>query len=120
MSNINIGRAALYAFLFGVLLILAGPVLVWASPPAVNLIREVFGVSRVYFAVRAFLNFATGGLLNLIGVQAFVAAVILLGLRSGRRCCDKRSTYPHLHSGIACCPEPDENPVSQYHEDKPG
>ncbi len=36
----------------------------------------------VYFAVRAFINFATGGLLNLVAVQAFVVGVILLGLRS--------------------------------------
>ncbi len=73
-GNMNIGRASLYAFLFGVLLMLA------ASPAITGFVKDVTGTGSTYFAVRSYLNFATGGLTNLVGLQAWTAAVVLYGL----------------------------------------
>ena len=83
-GNMSLKRASIYAFLFGIVLFLVAPVLLWASPTIVGGVRDLVGLTRIYFATTAFLNFSTGGLTYLVGYQAWIAAVILWGLSRRR------------------------------------
>lgn len=87
----RLGRGALVALVVGIMLILLGPLSLLVVNPVIDVVRDIFGVGRVYFASRAFLNFVSGGLLNLIAFQLFAAAAVLLALR-GRT----PSQYPGL------------------------
>ncbi len=95
MDNLRFGRAAVVAIIVGVGLIVLVPASSLAGGPVVEFVRETVGVTRPYFAARAFFNFLGGGLLNLVAFQSFALAAILLALR-GRTL----SQYPGLPTNI--------------------
>ena len=82
----NFRRASLSLALFGVLLIVLPPALnalgVWTW--LVEAVRAGRGVSYEFFAVRGFINFMSGGLLNIVAFQAFGAAAVLFALGQDR------------------------------------
>lgn len=76
----NLGRGALYAFLLGILWIVVPGLVGSVYSPVLGFVRETFGMGSTWFAVQSFLNFVTGGLMNLLAFEAFSVAVILYGL----------------------------------------
>lgn len=80
----NLGRGALYAFLLGILWLVAPGLIGNVYSSVLSFTRDTFSIGSTYYAVQNFLNFATGGLMNLIAFEAFTVAAILLGLR-GRK-----------------------------------